>query len=390
MSNTHGVADTMYEIQGLSNDLLPACIVSTTFPAVPAPPSLTLAAFATAGYVKDGPTLVYVTQEAHTVVLTGGDGQYWLALAQDSFTTYATWNRVAGTHYLWKPSATRPPDVDGLLVFDQLTVAGGVISAVAPLTNVTSPPMSKQNSNAVAITGGTATVSTLVANTYVYSAGEVQAEGQLRTNDRSGNNQNGLLCYLNSAGGTGRLAINCVGTAPSYFGGTVHLNSPTGVAGRQTLRYQRAVEQGITIQPDADTGGGNALAFLNAAGTFVGSITTTSTTTTYNTASDVRLKHAIAPLTAALERVRALRPVSHLWNADDSPGEGFLAHELMVPCPLAVSGQPDEVHPDGSVKPQQVDHSKLVPLLTAGLQAALAQIDALTARISTLEQALGA
>jgi hypothetical protein len=34
-------------------------------------------------------------------------------------------------------------------------------------------------------------------------------------------------------------------------------------------------------------------------------------------------------------------------------------------------------------------YAKLVPRLTAGLQAALAQIDALTTRISTLEEALG-
>jgi len=36
-----------------------------------------------------------------------------------------------------------------------------------------------------------------------------------------------------------------------------------------------------------------------------------------------------------------------------------------------------------------VDHSKLVPWLTAALQETLAQVEALTARVSTLEEQLG-
>jgi len=53
--------------------------------------------------------------------------------------------------------------------------------------------------------------------------------------------------------------------------------------------------------------------------------------------------------------------------------------------PEAVSGLPDEVNDDGSIRAQQVDHSKLVPWLTAALQATLAQVEALTARVATLE-----
>jgi len=130
--------------------------------------------------------------------------------------------------------------------------------------------------------------------------------------------------------------------------------------------------------------------FGNAAGAAVGSISTTATSTAYNTTSDVRLKHAIATLAGALERVRALRPVAFRWNADDSTGHGFLAHELQQVVPEAVAGEPDAVNPDGSVKPQQVDHSKLVPWLTAACQELAAQVQVLTTRIATLEDALGA
>jgi hypothetical protein len=40
---------------------------------------------------------------------------------------------------------------------------------------------------------------------------------------------------------------------------------------------------------------------------------------------------------------------------------------------------------EGSILAQQLDASKLIPLLTAALQTALDQIDTLTARVTALE-----
>jgi Chaperone of endosialidase len=150
------------------------------------------------------------------------------------------------------------------------------------------------------------------------------------------------------------------------------------------IRYTPPGVYGLVVQQSVDTAGSAALIFLNAASGAVGSIVTTATTTAYNTSSDVRLKHAVATLTGALERVRALRPVSFQWQADDSPGVGFLAHQLMTVIPEAVSGEPDAVHADGSVRPQGVDLSKLVPWLTAALQESLAQVQALTVQVQAL------
>jgi hypothetical protein len=53
MSNTDAIADTGYELQATCQDLLPACVITTSWPTVPVPPSLTLAAFATQAYVRD-------------------------------------------------------------------------------------------------------------------------------------------------------------------------------------------------------------------------------------------------------------------------------------------------------------------------------------------------
>jgi Concanavalin A-like lectin/glucanases superfamily/Chaperone of endosialidase len=237
--------------------------------------------------------------------------------------------------------------------------------------------MAQQDASAVAITGGTATLSAIVAN------------GNITAQDRSGDSQYGLATTINTAGGTDRFAVKCVGTAPSYFGGAVQvvgaLNLGTASLGIAQVSIQfPSGYMGIIIR-SAAAGTVYPVVFQNNAGTAVGSIATTDTITAYNTSSDVRLKHAVTTLSDALERVRALRPVSFRWNSTDESDEGFLAHELMQVAPGAVSGLPDEVNEDGSIKPQQVDASKIIPLLTAGLQAALAQIDVLMARVATLE-----
>ena len=93
--------------------------------------------------------------------------------------------------------------------------------------------------------------------------------------------------------------------------------------------------------------------------------------------------------------------------------DGFLAHEVKNIVPIAVNGDKDEIKkwnkeeiergfaPDGASegdnkldddgnpipKYQGIDTSHLVPLLTKALQEQQATIEALTARIVTLENA---
>ena len=125
-----------------------------------------------------------------------------------------------------------------------------------------------------------------------------------------------------------------------------------------------------------------------------GSISVNTGSTAYNTSSDYRLKNTIAPLVGALAKVAQLKPVTYKWNADNSYGEGFIAHELAEVCPLAVNGEKDAVDENGNIKPQGIDTSFLVATLTAALQETKALIDtqaetinALTARIVALETA---
>jgi hypothetical protein len=129
---------------------------------------------------------------------------------------------------------------------------------------------------------------------------------------------------------------------------------------------------------------GTVQRFLRGA-TQVGSISVTSTTTSYATSSDYRLKNTIAPMTGALAKVAALKPVTYKWNADNSDGEGFIAHELAEVCSHAVTGEKDAVDAEGKPQYQGIDVSFLIATLTAAIQEQQALITSLTTRITALE-----
>ena len=127
-----------------------------------------------------------------------------------------------------------------------------------------------------------------------------------------------------------------------------------------------------------------SIAFANPNGV-VGTVSTSGTSTAYNTSSDYRLKHDIAPMTGALAKVAALKPVTYKWNTDNSNGEGFIAHELAEVVPQAVTGEKDAVDADGNPVYQGIDTSFLVATLTAALQEAHGLIKDLQARVEALE-----
>jgi hypothetical protein len=112
------------------------------------------------------------------------------------------------------------------------------------------------------------------------------------------------------------------------------------------------------------------------AGTTVGSIDVTGSTTAYNTSSDYRLKNSIAPMTGALAKVALLKPCTYKWNSNGSNGEGFIAHELAEVVPDCVSGAKDAVDADGNPVYQGIDTSFLVATVVAALQELKAEFDA--------------
>ncbi len=144
----------------------------------------------------------------------------------------------------------------------------------------------------------------------------------------------------------------------------------------------------------------------------VGNITTSGSSTAYNTSSDYRLKTAVTYDWDATTRLKQLKPARFEWIADGDdavPVDGFLAHEVQDVVPEAITGTKDamrdeeyEVTPavldeDGNeVTPavmgtrsvpdyQGIDQSKLTPLLTKALIEAVEKIEQLEARIAALE-----
>jgi hypothetical protein len=145
-------------------------------------------------------------------------------------------------------------------------------------------------------------------------------------------------------------------------------------------------------------------------GSEVGSITISTSSTAYNTSSDYRLKENVVPMSGSIDRLKELKPSRFNFIADaDKTVDGFLAHEAQAIVPECVTGEKDamkmedyEVTPavkddddnviteavmgERSVPDMQgIDQAKLVPLLTSALQDAIAKIEQLESRISSLE-----
>jgi hypothetical protein len=124
--------------------------------------------------------------------------------------------------------------------------------------------------------------------------------------------------------------------------------------------------------------------------TLAGSIYWNGTNVVFNTSSDYRLKKDVVPLSEGLSRINALKPSAYTWIEQNLPGEGFIAHELQEFIPHAVTGVKDAVNEDGSINPQQVDMTHIVPHLVAAIQELSAKNDALEAANAALEARLAA
>ena len=119
-----------------------------------------------------------------------------------------------------------------------------------------------------------------------------------------------------------------------------------------------------------------------------GSITVNGTSTSFNTSSDYRLKENDVKISDGITRVKQLRPIRFNWKADSSTTEdGFFAHEVEPIVPESVSGKKDATVDAIGEGYQKIDHSKLIPLLTAALQEAIAKIEVLETKVAALEAA---
>ena len=143
------------------------------------------------------------------------------------------------------------------------------------------------------------------------------------------------------------------------------------------------------IRHNGADGGNNRtmISLLNADGNAVGNIISNGSSTSYNTSSDYRLKENVTAISDGITRLKTLKPYKFNFIADATTTlDGFFAHEVTA-VPEAITGTKDEVDSDNKPIYQGIDQSKLVPLLTAALQEAIAKIETLETKVAALEAA---
>jgi prepilin-type processing-associated H-X9-DG protein len=205
------------------------------------------------------------------------------------------------------------------------------------------------------------------------------------------------------------------GGSDNVFIGTATVRN----AGLLSLDFSSASDGGVGIN-DTNSGNGAVFAGFLTGGTFRGSITNNNNTAVaYNTTSDYRLKENVSYTFDATTRLKQLKPARFNWIADETntSQDGFLAHEVSSVVPEAITGTKDETRTtknvvldkdeniigtdktkddwekgkqDGKYSSdtswkasitqkhyQQIDHSKIVPLLVKTIQELEARITAL-------------
>ena len=173
-------------------------------------------------------------------------------------------------------------------------------------------------------------------------------------------------------------------------------------------------------------------------GSLQGYIRISHSSVSFTSSSDYRLKEDAKEITNAFEQIKKLKPYNFKWKQSGVRQDGFFAHEVGEVFDYVAEGEKDDTEvkkkvvrnkdgfviaqniekadwekrkadadneesiPKGEttyptdstwqeeyedIKPQTVDNSKLVPMLTACLQEAIAKIETLEAKVKALEEA---
>ena len=164
--------------------------------------------------------------------------------------------------------------------------------------------------------------------------------------------------------GKSAVSTTTSGATFGYGNGENHFVNNTSDSGSRVVLINRQGSNGISVD-------------FRKADSVVGTITVDSSSTSYNTSSDYRLKENVVNIADGITRVKQLAPRRFNFIEDsDKTVDGFLAHEAQIVVPEAVTGEKDGEEMQG------IDQSKLVPLLTAALQEAIAKIETLEQRLS--------
>ena len=147
-------------------------------------------------------------------------------------------------------------------------------------------------------------------------------------------------------------------------------------------------EQGTPAFFNRDNNTGTVVSFRYNGGER-GTISTDGSVISVTGTSDYRLKENNVNISDGITRLKQLKP--YRFNFKENPSktlDGFFAHEVSTVVPEAVFGEKDAVSSedseDGSLKKdspiyQQLDNSKLVPLLVAAVKELITKVETLEA-----------
>lgn len=263
--------------------------------------------------------------------------------------------------------------VDGTPDIATITSTGLAVTG-----QITSTISSGSNPNVIITNGGDFQVNCVGNSTTQMFSVRNNSSGAVHINT-----QNSILMALGvSTGTTGgttvtHAAINSSGVF--MVGTTTDINPTSGsqdgltVAQSGLLTISR--DGGGCAQMRRRNSDGNMIVFLRDT-TSVGNIQVTTTTTTYNSGSDRRLKENIRDITNSGSIIDALHPRIHDWKTGEKDAYNFIAQELYEVFPQAVAKGDDD--PETITDVWGVDPAKLVPVLVAELKA-------LRARVAQLE-----
>ena len=307
----------------------------------------------------------------------------WSSLVEDSSNRLLVGTSTARSNFFGTTlsAVTQTEGTGGAAGRGALSVINNDVSNNPPYVLLGRSGAATLGSNAAVVSGsrlGTLTFHGADGTSFIEAAtvaGEV--DGTPGTNDMPGR-----LVFSTTADGAASPTERCRITSDGRFG----VNATNFANGRLITESDgTAITPFVVRDTAAGTSSVNSVGFFRNA-TQVGNIALTGSATAYNTSSDYRLKENVVAVPDGITRLQQLKPSRFNFIAEpEKTVDGFLAHEAQAVVPECVVGTKDEVDADGNPVYQGIDQSKLVPLLTAALQEAIAKIESLETRLSALE-----
>jgi hypothetical protein len=158
----------------------------------------------------------------------------------------------------------------------------------------------------------------------------------------------------------------------------------TQIYNRNTSTVAKGMK--IKLGNSAPTSTNYYVGFFDGTDGVNGRIQGTGVGVSYQTLSDKRLKTNFQKVNGALETLSKIEPTLYEFKELKGKTEmGFLAQDLQLVFPQAVSGNPTS---DVTKEPMMVDYSRLTPLLTAGIKELNKKVEQLSNENKSLKAQL--